>query len=474
MEEMFNGASQLVALDVTQWQTGKVDDMTAMFKDASSLEHLDLSQWDTGKVDRVQNMFNGATALATLDVSTWDTGKFENTTRMFANTPSLSSLDLSGWDTGGIDIMAAMFENASGLTRLNITDWDTGRVYDMNHLFAGMTSLQQLDLSEWDMGKVMYLTDMFAETTSLWKLILGERTYLDPTSGLLDPLGDNTLIPGTQVENTSPHWQAVSTGAYYTAAELMDLYSEDVEGVETYIWASDMEMAAPITIRFEDVTTGEFVGNKVLHGDLGDILVLTYDAPNSVVERLIPKDYRYAQGDELNGLQQPTDLTWEVDAQSATIYIVPVIECDCDEDCDGDCDCDCGGEGSIVTPPDENGNGGEGETVTPPDENGSGGESETITPPDENGNGGESETITSPGTNGSSGNKTSTVTKDLTVSSTKANLKPLKTNARAVTQTTQKTLPKAGEAKTPLLAAIGLGMTLIMSLFGKALMRKSS
>ncbi|WP_081965599.1 BspA family leucine-rich repeat surface protein [Bifidobacterium bombi] len=47
---MFHGASALASLDVSNWNTGSVTDMSAMFWSAGSLKSLDVSKWKTGSV----------------------------------------------------------------------------------------------------------------------------------------------------------------------------------------------------------------------------------------------------------------------------------------------------------------------------------------------------------------------------------------------------------------------------------------
>jgi surface protein len=66
---MFFGASSFDS-DLSQWQTGKVTNMSMMFCDASSF-NSDLSQWQSGNVTNMMGMFHMATSLQ--EIPSWYT-----------------------------------------------------------------------------------------------------------------------------------------------------------------------------------------------------------------------------------------------------------------------------------------------------------------------------------------------------------------------------------------------------------------
>lgn len=90
MYSMFDGASRLTSLDVSNWDTSKVADMSGMFAGARSLKSLDVSKWKTSKVTDMSWMFNGASKLTNLDVSKWDTSNVTNMSMMFSSDPKLA------------------------------------------------------------------------------------------------------------------------------------------------------------------------------------------------------------------------------------------------------------------------------------------------------------------------------------------------------------------------------------------------
>lgn len=83
---MFNGYKtpmKLTTLDVSNWKTSKVTDMSYMFSQCANLTSLDVSKWDTSNVTDMEYMFQGCSELTSLDASNWDTSKVSNMEYMF-------------------------------------------------------------------------------------------------------------------------------------------------------------------------------------------------------------------------------------------------------------------------------------------------------------------------------------------------------------------------------------------------------
>lgn len=72
-----------------------------------TLQYIDLSHWDS--TNGSATAFNGASQLLALDVSMIDTSTWTSFYLMFYNCTSLASLDVSGFDTAQVTNMHAMF-----------------------------------------------------------------------------------------------------------------------------------------------------------------------------------------------------------------------------------------------------------------------------------------------------------------------------------------------------------------------------
>ena len=197
MSGMFSGMSSLTSLDLSNFNTSKVWDMDSMFRGMSSLTSLNLSNFDTSRVAymsgmfsgmssltsfkfshfghfyvEMDGMFSGMSSLTSLDLSNFDTSAATSMRMMFSDMSSLTSLDLSSFNTSNVTDMEGMFYNVSSLTSLDLSNLDTSKVEDMVGMFRGMSSLTSLKLPNFNTSKVKDMRMMFYNVRSLASLDL--------------------------------------------------------------------------------------------------------------------------------------------------------------------------------------------------------------------------------------------------------------------------------------------------------------
>ena len=161
MAYMFTGLMKINYLDVSNLDTSKVEFMQLMFQGMNSLASLDLSNFDTSNVIYMFDMFSGMESLTSLDVSHFDTSKVKRMDYMFCNLKKLNSLDVSNFDTSNVTNMKAMFLNVKNVTELDVSHFDTSKVTDMSSMFNSMDNLLKLDVSHFDTSKVTNMNRMF-------------------------------------------------------------------------------------------------------------------------------------------------------------------------------------------------------------------------------------------------------------------------------------------------------------------------
>ena len=195
---LFYKCSSIAELDLSKFDTSKVNDMTGMFFDCYSLTSLDLSNMDTSKVQSMYAMFYNCASLTSLNLSSFNTINVVNMDSMFNNCKSLTSLnlsnfntqnvttfegifyycnslismDLQNFDTSKAEIMTGMFFGCNSLTFLNISSFVTTNVESMAHMFRLCWSLTSINLSKFDTTKVTDMTSMFYNCSSLTELDL--------------------------------------------------------------------------------------------------------------------------------------------------------------------------------------------------------------------------------------------------------------------------------------------------------------
>ena len=172
MSYMFYSMSDLITLNLSNFDTSKVEDMSYMFGNMPSLTTLDLSNFNTSKVTNMVSMFYYMRDLTTLNLSSFNTSKVTNMGGMFSGMYKLTTLNLSNFDTTKVTDMRYMFSGMSNLTTLNLSSFDTSNVTDMGYMFSGMSKLAALNLSSFDTSKVTNMGGMFSGMYKLTTLNL--------------------------------------------------------------------------------------------------------------------------------------------------------------------------------------------------------------------------------------------------------------------------------------------------------------
>ena len=169
---MFTGCTSITSLDVSNFNTSNVTNMSCMFVSCTVLKSLDLSSFNTSNVVNMSSMFSSCNNLASLDISNFDTNKVTNMYNMFQNCGKLISLDVSNFDTSKVTNMGYMFNNCYELTELDISNFDMSSVNNINYMFGNCRNLVDLKFGT-NLGKgytkksnnsSQYVLDLYACT----------------------------------------------------------------------------------------------------------------------------------------------------------------------------------------------------------------------------------------------------------------------------------------------------------------------
>ena len=172
MDSMFCGCSQLISLDLSNFKTSNVIWMNNMFSGCSQLSSLDLSNFNTTNVNYMNDMFSNCSQLSSLDLSNFNTSYVEDMYNMFSGCSQLSSLNLSNFNTSNVYYMNDMFSGCSQLSSLDLSNFNTSNVEDMNNMFSGCSQLSSLNLSNFNTSNVYYMNNMFSGCSHLSSLDL--------------------------------------------------------------------------------------------------------------------------------------------------------------------------------------------------------------------------------------------------------------------------------------------------------------
>ena len=167
MNSMFRNMSSLISLNLSNFDTSRVTNMSYMFFNTSSLTLLNLSNFDTSKVTNMDSIFRGMTNLTTIDLSNFDTSKVTDMSSMFSDMRNLTTLNLSNFNTSRVTDMGFMFYGMSSLTSLNLSNFNTSNVTDMSFMFAETHKIKTLNLGYLDTSRVTTMEKMF---NNMWAL----------------------------------------------------------------------------------------------------------------------------------------------------------------------------------------------------------------------------------------------------------------------------------------------------------------
>ena len=167
MGSVFNGCNSLVNIDVSKWNTGKVIHMSEMFYNCKLLTKIDVSKWNTSNVQGMRNLFSGCSSLTELDVSKWDTSSATTMSNMFNECSKLANIDVSNFKTSNVANMTNMFRNCKLLENIDVNGFDTSNVTNMNYMFLGVSKVAKLDVSNFKTSKVTSMLGTFQNCSSL-------------------------------------------------------------------------------------------------------------------------------------------------------------------------------------------------------------------------------------------------------------------------------------------------------------------
>lgn len=166
----FNGCTKLTEVNCSTWNTNKVYNMQQAFLNCNSLETIPVRDWDTRNVVYMDKTFGNCTSLVNLDVSKWDTSKVVELTNTFYHCSSLKTLDISKWKTSNVIRADSLFSGCEKLTSLDVSKWDTGNITTASNMFAACRVLTNLDVSKWNTSKMTNISSMFNSCTTLTTL----------------------------------------------------------------------------------------------------------------------------------------------------------------------------------------------------------------------------------------------------------------------------------------------------------------
>ena len=169
MSNMFLRCESLRDINLSNIDAGNVTIMKNMFCNCESLKNIEnLSVLNTKNVIDMSRMFFNCQSLTYINLSNFNTKKVTNMNYMFYGCKNLNKLDLS-FNTQKVTNMSSMFEGCESLTKINLSNFNTQNVIDMSNMFYNCKSLSSIDLSNFIIQDKTNITSIFGGCSSLSK-----------------------------------------------------------------------------------------------------------------------------------------------------------------------------------------------------------------------------------------------------------------------------------------------------------------
>ena len=168
MSSMFYKCPNLeTIIGLETWDTSNVTTMADMFSTGKSyigngkLKHLNVSNFNTCNVTDMSDMFYGQGSIKKLNVSKWNVSKVETFDHMFADNFNLEFINVKNWDVSSCNNFNAMFNDCLSLKNISVENWDVSNAYYLSQMFERCKSLKYLNLSNWKASKCKGFYEMF-------------------------------------------------------------------------------------------------------------------------------------------------------------------------------------------------------------------------------------------------------------------------------------------------------------------------
>ena len=139
--QMFTALKNITSIDLSNFDTSKVESFYCMFQSCTSLKSINLNNVNTSSAKNMNSMFFECSGLEILNLSSFDTSKIITMEAMFYGCTILKSLDLSNFETPELKETTGMFYSCSSLVLLNIINFDTSKINsnsNMEYMFQNV------------------------------------------------------------------------------------------------------------------------------------------------------------------------------------------------------------------------------------------------------------------------------------------------------------------------------------------------
>jgi prepilin-type N-terminal cleavage/methylation domain-containing protein len=166
---LFKDMISVNTIDFNNFKTSFTTNMQSMFQN-NRLKHVDVNNFDTRNVENMSYVFWQSLLLESIDLSNWDTHNVIYLDYAFDDCKKIKEIDLSNWDTSNLKKAIGIFWGAQSLKIIKLSTWNTSNLQDIGRIFSN-TVATEIDLSNWDLSSLYSSGEFITATYNLNTLI---------------------------------------------------------------------------------------------------------------------------------------------------------------------------------------------------------------------------------------------------------------------------------------------------------------
>ena len=172
LASMFIDCWALTDLNITNWNTSGVTNMSNMFGNCRRLKNLDAAaDFNYSAVTTIASMFSGCHSLESIpDFSNIAFPKMTTLASLFNNCISIKEVRLTGISAPLCTTMANMFQNCYETEYISLTDFDMPALTSVGSMFVNNFNLKVLRISNWSASKITTASSFIQNNFSLSKM----------------------------------------------------------------------------------------------------------------------------------------------------------------------------------------------------------------------------------------------------------------------------------------------------------------
>ena len=180
---LFKDMTLVNNIDFSNFKTSFTIKMVSMFEN-TNLKYIDVNNFDTRNVENMSYLFWQNRLLESINLNNWDTHNVMYLDYAFDDCEKIKEIDLSSWDTTNLQRATGLFWGARSLKTIKLSTWNTSKLENIGRIFSN-TLATEIDLSNWDLSNINDSGNFIYESSSLNTLIFRSATDVNKIANSL-------------------------------------------------------------------------------------------------------------------------------------------------------------------------------------------------------------------------------------------------------------------------------------------------